>query len=150
MNIKDQLEQLMHNVADDLKGRWDFYRHAAYLKKMGWTEEQYQRYNDPGYNNRATRIKDIYHGYPYQHMFTTTRGDPWTQYLTWLECLSAITVWCDENCTGRWRHDIHRVIKTASTSNEWQLNEIGGGDALFFAFERIEDLFLFKLKWGGE
>ena len=147
MNLGDQITTLMNNVLEELKGQWDFYRHAAYLKKMGWSESQYQRHNDPGYNDRASKIKDVYSGYPYVHIFTTSRGDPWTRYGSWLEGLSAITDWCDENCSGRWRHDILRVIEH---HGEWEQNEIGGGDALFFAFDSAEDLFFFKLKWGEQ
>ena len=46
-----------------------------------------------------------------------------------------------------WRTDIHRVIKDYWGNLE--LNDIGGSDALFFAFKNQEDCFMFKLKWGG-
>ena len=150
MNIGDQMNVLMNNVLEELKSRWDFYRHAAYLKKHGITEDEYQWQNDPDRNIHATRIKDYYHGYPYWVIFITSRGDPWTRYGTWLEGLTAIKDWCKENCQDKWRSDIHRVIKEPSTDNQWEMNEIGGGDALFFAFKNREDCFLFKLKWGGE
>jgi hypothetical protein len=39
MKVVNQLEELMQNVLESLKDRWDFYRHTAYLKKRGWTEE---------------------------------------------------------------------------------------------------------------
>ena len=150
MNIKDQLTELMHNVAEDIKNRWDFYRHAAYLKRRGWSEEQYQQYEDPDRNIRATRVKDYYQGYPYYVGFESSRGDPWTRYGTWLDAYQAIEEWCKENTEEKWRSDILRVFKAASTSHEWELNDIGGGDVLFFAFKNVNDAFVFKLKWGGE
>jgi hypothetical protein len=150
MSAKEQFIELMQNVLDDLKSRWDFYRHAAYLKKHGLTEDEYQEYNDPDRNISATRIKDYYHGYPYWVIFTTSRGDPWTRFGTWMEGFTEIKDWCKENCQDKWRSDIHRVIKEPSTANQWEMNDIGGGDALFFAFKNQEDCFLFKLKWGGE
>lgn len=145
--IISDIEKLMNNVIDDLKSRWDFYRHAAFLKKMGWTEEAYQKQTDPDYNHRATRIKDSYHGYPYITFFESSRGDPWTRYPTWIEGYDAIQAWCKENCKDKWRTDIRRVIK--DYWEEWIENDIGGGDVLFFAFKDQEDAFMFKLKWGG-
>lgn len=148
MKIVDQLEELCRNVVEEMKDRWDFYRHAAYLKKMGWTEEQYQKYNDPDYNIRATRIKDYYHGYPYVYAFTSTRNLPWTKFNNWMDCYKEMNQWCKGNCKNKFRSDILRVIRAPSTSNEWELNEIGGGDALFYAFKNSKDYTLFLLRWA--
>jgi hypothetical protein len=141
------VKNIISNLTDNLKGRWDFYRHAAYLKKQGWTEEQYQDINDPDRNQRANRIKDYYHGYTYIVVFESSQGDPWDRYPTWIDAYSAIEKWCKENCEDKWRTDIHRVIKDYWGNSE--LNDIGGNDALFFAFKNQEDCFMFKLKWGG-
>lgn len=141
------VKNIIVKLTNDLKGRWDFYRHAAHLKKKGWTEEQYQDYNDPDRNQRATRIKDYYHGYSYIVVFESSQGDPWTRYDTWIDAYNAIETWCKENCKDKWRTDIHRVIK--DYWGHWTMNDIGGGDVLFFAFKSEEDCFMFKLKWGG-
>jgi hypothetical protein len=143
------IRNLIDKVTEDLKGRWDFYRHAAYLKKRGWTEDEYNKFEDPNVNYRAPRIKDYYQGYPYVVVFESTRGDPWTRYDTWIDAYQAIETWCKENCKGKWRSDIHRVFKAPSTGNEWYQNDLGGTDALFFVFKDQEDCFMFKLKWGG-
>lgn len=143
------IKNILVNLKASLKERWDFYRHAAYLKDKGWTEEQYQNYEDSDRNIRATRVKDYYHGYPYTVVFESSRGDPWTRYDTWIDAYDGIQKWCKENCQEKWRSDILRVFKAPSTSNEWELNDIGGGDALFFAFKNVNDAFVFKLKWGG-
>ncbi len=143
MKIVDQLGNLCQNVLEELKGRWDFYRHTAYLKKRGWTEEQYQEYNDPRRNPRATKIKDYYHGYPYFYSYQTSRIAPFTLYPTWMDGYQAIKDWCKSNCQGAWRHDILRVYEGQS---ELELNELGG-DALFFAFENERDYTMFILRW---
>lgn len=149
MNSAD-VKNIINNLTTNLIGRWDFYRHAAFLKKQGWTEEKYQDYNDPDRNLRASRIKDYYHGYPHVVVFTTSQGDPWTRYPSWVQAYSAIQEWCHLNCEGKFCSSIHRVIREPSTDNEWELNDIGGNDALFFAFKNGNDTFMFKLKWGGQ
>ncbi len=143
----DDIRRLVDKVSEEMKGRWEFYRHRVDLKRRGWTEEQYQNYNDPDRNLRASRIKDYYHGYPYIVVFTTSRGDPWTRYPSWIEAYKAIEEWCKENCQGKWRTEIHRVIQ--DYWGNWEMNDVGGGDALFFAFKDVNDAFMFKLKWGG-
>jgi hypothetical protein len=57
--------------------------------------------------------------------------------------------WCKENLKGKFRFDFHRVINCPATANEWEINEIGGVDYIFFACQDPEDFFIFKLKWGG-
>ena len=142
------VKNIISNLTNNLKGRWDFYRHAAYLKKQGWTEEQYRDINDPDRNTRANRIKDYYHGYPYIVAFESSQGDPWTRYPSWIQAYSAIQEWCQQNCQDKFRSDIHRAMR--DYWDNWVLNDIGGSDALFFAFKDVNDAFMFKLKWGGE
>jgi hypothetical protein len=55
------------------------------------------------------------------------------------------TKWCNENCTDKFRFDFHRVL---STSNGWEINEIGGGDYIFFACKNPKDYTLFLLRWS--
>ena len=145
----DDIRQIIDNVTESLKGRWDFYRHAAYLKKRGWTEEDYQNYEDPDRNIRATRIKDYYYGYAHTHAFTSTRTLPWTEFGNWMDCYEEMNRWCKANCKGKFRSDILRVIKEPSTGNEWELNDIGGGDALFYAFKDPKDYTMFCLRWSA-
>ena len=144
----DDIRRLIDNVTESLKERWDFYRHAAYLKKRGWTEEDYQNYEDPDRNIRATRIKDYYFGYPYTHAFTSTRTLPWIEFGNWMDCYEEMNRWCKANCRGKFRSDILRVLKAPATAYEWELNDIGGGDALFYAFKDPKDYTMFCLKWG--
>lgn len=146
MNVKEQLAELMQNVAEEMKSRWDFYRHAAYLKKRGWTEADFHQNEDPDHNKRADAIKDYYHGYKHYHVWQSTRGDPWIKFNGWTDCYQEINKWCTANCKDKWRHDILRVYATAS--GEWYLNEIGGGDCLFYAFKDPKDYTMFLLKWA--
>lgn len=150
----EEIETLLRNVADSLRDQWDFYRHAAYLKKMGWTEEAYQKQTDPDCNLRADRIKDYYHGYRHVHAFTSTRVGPFTNYPTWMDAYQAIQDWCKINCQDKFRDDILRAHKQTginydgTTDEEWFNNEIGGGDVLFFAFKNSKDYTLFCLRWA--
>lgn len=146
MVVKKQIEtikKLLENVVDDYKNRWDFYRHRAYLKKKGWTEEQFQEYNDPRRNQQATRVKDYYHGYPYFYSYTSSRIAPFILYPTWMDGYQAIKDWCNASCRGAWRHDILRVYQAQYSL---EINEMGG-DALFFAFENERDYTIFLLRW---
>lgn len=139
----ESIKELMANIVEEFKDRYDFYQHRAYLKKMGWTEEQYQEYNDPRRNQRATHVKQYYHGYPYFYAYQTSRVDPFTRYPTWMDAYQAIKDWCKDNCQGAWRHDILRVEEG---QYELEINEMGK-DSLFFAFENDRDFTMFLLKW---
>lgn len=159
MKLIDQLNELRRTVLDELKGHWDFHRHRAYLKKMGWTEEAYQKQTDPDYNCRADRVKGHYHGYKHIHAFTTTRERPFTDYPSWMDAYNDIRAWCVKNCQGKFRDDILRVHKQTGLTQvgtsmewieepEWFVNEIGGGDVLFFAFKDSRDYTMFCLRWS--
>ena len=134
-----------------VKARIRKWKSDRFLKKHHVeTYEMYHIVYDKNRNNRADTLDTYYHGYPYFVVFESSRGDPWTRYPTWIEGYDAIQSWCKENCKDKWRSDIHRVMRAPSTAYQWELNDIGGGDALFFAFKSQEDCFIFKLKWGGE
>jgi len=154
MNFVEQLEELCRNVVEDLRDRWDFYRHNMYLKKMGWTEEAYQKQTDPLVNKTADRISYFYQGYKHHYVFTSARVRPFIDYETWMDAYVQINLWCEVNCKGRWREDIHRVIRqtgldlNGNEHPEYFINEIGGGDALVYAFADSKDYTMFLLKWS--
>ena len=146
-------------VLEDVKDRWDFYRHAAFLKKHDLTEEQYQRQFDTDINPRAYRVSDYYHGYPHVYVFTSTRVQPFTLSDNWIDAYNDMTAWCKAHCHDKWRHDILRVVKQTGLSQvgdgiemiktpEWLLSDIGGGDCLFFAFKDSKDYAHFLLRWS--
>lgn len=154
MKFIEQLEEICQNVVEDLKGRWDFYRHRAYLKKMGWTEEMYKKQTDPLIIKNAERLSNFYYGYKHRYIFETSRVKPFIDYETWMDAYVQMNLWCETNCQGRWREDIHRVIKQTGIDNngnmvpEWFINDIGGGDALIYAFEDSRDYTMFLLRWS--
>jgi hypothetical protein len=148
MTFTDAVRELIDEVKADLAGRFSKFQHERYLKKRGWTEEEFQRIEDPDRNVRCSRVKDYYGGYQHIHSFTTTRTLPWTEFANWMDCYEQMNEWCKANCQGKFRSDILRVIKAPSTNNEWELNDIGGGDALFYAFKDSRDFTMFCLRWG--
>jgi hypothetical protein len=69
--------------------------------------------------------------------------------------------WCDTNCSGKYRYDIHRVVREKGLiHNEYNdtviwtdtekfiLNDIGGYDVLFFVFKNEVDAIMFVLRWS--
>lgn len=138
-----------------ISSKYNSWKDRRFLKKHGvdsWA--QYHRRYDPDYNSRADKVKDYYHGYKCLVQFTSARTDPFIRFGTWMEGLDSITEWCKNNCQDKWRHDIMRVYKQTAlgfdgdSEEEWWINDIGGGDVLFFAFKDEQDAFLFKLTWG--
>lgn len=138
-------------MIDEIKEKYKYYRDRAFLKKHGCeTWEEYNRRYDPDYNIRATRIKDIYHGYPYVYRFDYNQHfayrllydyGPGGQRYGYHD----INDWCNDNLSGKFRFDGHRVIKY---NNEWEVNELGGGDYIFAAFEDEKDYTYFLLRWS--
>jgi len=148
------VRNLMDTVKADVISRWDFYQHQQYLKKMGWTEEAYKRQTDPDVTKTADRVSYFYHGYPHVYVYTTSNVDPFTRYEIWSNAYSEMTKWCDKHCRGKTRNDIMRVYEQTAidingdTHKDWFINDIGGQDALFFAFQDSKDYSMFLLKWS--
>jgi hypothetical protein len=108
------------------------------------TWAQYNHHYDPDINWRATRVNDFYHGYPYVYCFENHRHDVyyWDVHLDGIYVLSQ---WCKDNCKDKFRFDFHRVIKY---HNQWEFNDIGGGDYIFAAFKDEQDFVMFALRWA--
>ena len=119
--------------------------HAHDLKRMGITQAQYDRAYDPDTCFHASRVKDMYPGYPYVFELQYD-SSYWTELGGWERGLVTMKDWCQENCQDKWRDDFHRVIK--DYWDEWICNEIGGGDVLFFAFKSEQDWLWFTLRWS--
>lgn len=159
IDIKHQISEMLTNVADVIRSRWNFHQHAAYLKKRGWSEDQFQYIEDPDRNQRANAVKDYYFGYPRVYVWHNSNGLPWSQYNGWSECYKAMNIWCKENCKAKWRQDILRTSRQISWqrqsddtllqthTDEWVLDDLGGGDCLFYAFKSNKDYVNFLLKW---
>lgn len=132
-----------------IKQRYKAWKDARFLKKHkcdSW--EQYNYRFDPDHNIRATRISDYYHGYAY---WTPIEDRNHLAYF-WdvhLDGIYVMSQWCKENFKDKFRFDFHRVMKAPATAYQWEINELAGGDYIFFACKDPEDFFLFKLKWGA-
>jgi hypothetical protein len=127
-----------------IKTKLQLIAHTRYLKRVGWTQAEYDRAYDPGTNFRASRVKDMYPGYPYVFELEYALGF-WTQFGDWAQGLSIMKDWAQEHCKDKWRDDFHRVIK--DYWGDWECNELGGGDVLFFAFKSEQDCMWFTLRW---
>jgi hypothetical protein len=137
-----------------LQAKIKLWRDRRFLKRHGcdsWDEYNYR--HDPDRNIRCSRVRDYYHGYPYWHVFESREhycykllydhGPAGFRY-GYHDMLD----WCTAHATGKHRLDFLRVIKFPSTNNEWEMNEIGGGDHIFIAFKNERDFFYFMLKWA--
>lgn len=119
-----------------------------FLKKHGvLTREQYNRRYDPDVFYPASRVKDFYHGYPYVYCFEDGNHEIYYWDLGF-DGIYVATQWCKENLKGKYRFDFHRAMRAPSTPNEWEVNELGGGDHIFFACQDSKDFTLFMLKWS--
>lgn len=135
-----------------LQEKYLAWREARFLARHGCEDrKQYNRRYDSKINPRASRISDYYAHYPYVHVFEDPLGDPWAQWGDWLVGLEEISEWCESNCQGSWRHDIHRVHAQVPTNpnhdKEYFINEFGL-DFVFFAFDNSYDALIFKLRWS--
>jgi len=131
-------------IKQRIEARLDQY----FLRRYGCADwEQFYRHYDPRVNYRASRIRNFYHGYPVFHCFENRQHQAyhWDVYQSGI---SQLQEWADANCAGRVRFDFHRVIKDPHGNDEWEVNEIGGRDYIFAAFENPRDYTLFALRWA--
>jgi len=136
-------------MIEAIKQRYAAWKDNKFLKKHGCeTWEQYNYRFDPDYNIRATRITDYYHGYPHWTpiMDRNHQAYYWDVHSDGIYVLSQ---WCKENLKDKFRFDFQRVMKAPATAYQWEINELGGEDYIFFACKDPEDFFLFQLKWGS-
>jgi hypothetical protein len=124
------------------------WRERRFLKKHGCKKwEEYNRIYDPDYDIRATNIKSFYHGYPYVYCFENHNHSIYDWGLGY-DGSYVVNKWCRENLDDKFRFDFLRVLKASSTANQWEINELGGGDYIFFACKNPKDYTIFLLKWS--
>ena len=141
------------NIIRKICAVYKLYKDRRFLKRNGCTTwKQYYWKNDPRVYLYADRVHNFYKGYQFISVFESSR--PFYElYGDWLEGLTALKDWCDSNCKGHWRCDLLRVIKHTGvfmngSEIEWYMNDIGGHDILFFAFDDDRDYMLFTLRWN--
>lgn len=136
-----------------LKEKYQQWQHQRYLKRMGWTEEAYQRRTDPRVFYQAQTVDSFYHGYNYLHIYEDSRGGPFLS-RNWTDVYQEIDVWCKTNLRSAWRDDIHRVYEqhaidaNGDTHRELFINDLGPIDVLAYAFDDEQDHLMFVLKWA--
>lgn len=121
---------------------------VRFLKKHNCENwEQYNHRYDPDINARATRIKDYFHGYPYIYCFENHSHEIYFWDLGYYGTF-VVNKWCKENLTDKFRLDFHCAMKAPATAYEWEINELGGGDYIFFACKDEKDFIHFMLRWA--
>jgi hypothetical protein len=139
------------DMIKSLKERWKGYKEKRFLENYGCeTWREYELKYDPDIGFRARWAHTFYHGYP--HLIPI---DP--QGLCdygfhgvhhYHDLVEKMIEWCEQNCQGKWRNDWHRGFWDHQGNYEvYELNGIGGGDIMFFAFKEESDYIWFKLTW---
>jgi hypothetical protein len=140
--------EIKMGVIEPVKQAYRSWSERRFLKKHhceNW--EQYNRKFDPDVYNTASRIVDYYSGYNHIYCFENYQHEVYYWDLG-IDGVYIVNKWCKENLKGKYRFDFHRVVRAPSTSNEWEINEIGGGDHIFFACKNEQDYMMFLLKWS--
>ena len=135
-----------------LKQAYKDWRHHRFLKKHNLTQRQFDLIYDPDYDARGNRVRrDIFHGYPYVFPYPPSNSDLLSYPgLGWnVDRVDEMKEWCETNCRGKWRNNWHRVLEDVWYDNEWDVNEIAGGDIMFFGFKDSRDAMMFSLRWSG-
>ena len=131
-----------------LKQRWKGYKEKRFLESYGCTTwKEYERKYDPDVGFRARWAHTFYHGYP--HIFPLDpdgyRDLAYHGVHPYVTAAEKMMEWCEQNCQGKWRNDWHRGFWDGH--GNYEMNSIGGGDIMFFAFKEEADYVWFKLTW---
>ncbi len=122
---------------NSIKKAWYCYRNNMSIK-------EYDYVFDDEIDRTANDVPKFYSNYPYIYIFDNSRS-LYERWGDWLEGLSQINLWCEENITYKWRYDIHRVF---IIDDRHILTELGGTDILVFAFKDRVDYVNFLVKFG--
>ena len=131
-----------------IKQLYQQWKDRRFLKKHHCqTWEQYHRQYDPDINWRATRVRDFYAQYPYVHCFENRNHQIYHWDLAY-DGSREIVEWCEQHCKDKFRFDGLRAMKAPSTANQWEMNDLGGGDYYFVGFKNAKDYSWFLLRWS--
>ena len=132
----------------NLVGIYRKWSENRFLKKHKCeTWEDYNRKYDPDVYHLALEIKNFYHGYPHVYCFDNHNHSIYDWDIAY-DGVYVATNWCKQNLKHKFRFDFHRVWRSSATGNEWSINDIGGGDHIFFACKDSTDYMMFLLKWA--
>ena len=125
-----------------LKLRWKGWKEKRFLDSYGCKSwQEYEHKYDSDFSIRAGTIKKIYYGYSRVYAYPSDVSDVYDKQ----RCDDMVT-WCKLNCVGKWRHDMHTVIRDTSL-DDWVENGIVGRGQIFFAFKDDKDAVIFLLIW---
>ena len=132
------------DMIKQLKERWKGYKEKRFLENYGCkTWREYERKYDPDVGFRARWAHTFYHGYP--HVLPIEPIGVALYGLKYHDLIEQMMEWCEQNCQGKWRNDWHRGFW--DHHGNYELNSIGGGDMMFFAFKEDADYIWFNLTW---
>lgn len=122
------------------------------LKKSGYeTWSRYRHNRDPDVQKYANHLDDFYFKYPY--VYACTNPNHYAYELLYdygpgghRYGFHEIEDWCSDKIRWNYRVDIHRVWQ--DQWGKYSLNDIGGGDIIFFAFKHEKDFAHFLLRWS--
>lgn len=141
------------NVLTKVYCRYLLWKDNRFLKKHGCVNwKEYNHRFDPDINCSASAIESYYMNYPYVYVIKDPTPEAFQKYDDWLEGYVKLKNWCDNNCAGKWRSDVHRVYPNnfftgTHTAKEYVMNDIGGYDFIFFAFKNEKDYLWFTMRW---
>ena len=117
------------------------WQERRFLRRYGvGSRAAYEYIYDPRIMWGASLVRDFYHGYAQVVRVDNVCLDLRSH----RQRRADIAAWCRENCQGHVRAD---MLRASHIHGEWQLDELGGGDYYFVAFERDDDHTLFALRW---
>lgn len=122
------------------------------LKKSGYeTWSRYRHNRDSDVQKYANHLDDFYFKYPYVYACTNPNHYAYELVRDYgpggvTYGYNVIEEWCSDKIRWNYRVDIHRVWQ--DQWGKYSLNDIGGGDIIFFAFKREQDFTHFLLRWS--
>ncbi len=136
-------------MIEQLKKRWKGYKEKRFLETHGCkTWREYERRYDKDIGPMARWAHTFYHGYPYIFPLDPQglRDYGMLGVMPYHDLVDQMMEWCEQNCQGKWRNDWHHGFWDGH--GNYELNGIGGGDIMFFAFKEEADYVWFTLVWS--
>lgn len=130
-------------ILDKLRNKVHEFRERRFLNKHGcYNWKQYHRKYDSDFFASARYVKNAYRGYK----FVAKLPEEFYVFPMYLDTTVDVEKWCEENCQGKFRGDWFRCIYDPKY-DDYEVNEMGGMDELFYAFQEEKDYMWFKLVW---
>ena len=129
-----------------LKAWYRYTKNKRFLERHNCENwRQYRYHNDPDYNLRARRVRDMFHGYPYLYCFTDHKHMVY-DWDVHMDGIYVLTQWCEKHCKDKFRFEHLRVVRYPD--NEYYENGIGDTDHIFVGFKNPKDYTHFLLRWS--